>query len=167
MTTRVAHVSICKQWVLATTVFMSMAIASTGWTRRSSGAKGIKINSPAQVRRVFRPGRWGSRNRANRSDHTPGDFLMSYTNSAKEDKSFDQVMCSRPTPTLPVFYFSTTERKCTKPPCLYPQTMGADGVQQPRNILAMKIPRKKWFRVGEGNQQQNYEVTGIVKDISR
>jgi len=96
--------------------------------------------------------------------NTPGDFLMSYTNSVKEIKSFDQGnVFAADSNFFQVFTFPLLKGN--------PQT----ALRYPQTMVMTESTAKKYFgdedalgkmvRVGEGNQQQNYEVTGIAKDV--
>ncbi|MBI3482384.1 MAG: ABC transporter permease, partial [Bacteroidetes bacterium] len=96
--------------------------------------------------------------------NTPGDFLMSYTNSKKEIKSFDQSkVFAADSNFFQVFTFPLVKGN--------PLT----ALRNPQTLVMTESTAKKYFgdedplgkivRVGEGNQQQNFEVTGVVKDI--
>lgn len=96
--------------------------------------------------------------------NTPGDFLISYTNEKKEVKSFDQSKVFAADSNLfQVFTFPLIKGN--------PQT----ALKNPQTLVMTESTAKKYFgdedpmgkllRFGEGDQQQNYEVTGIVKEI--
>lgn len=96
--------------------------------------------------------------------NTPGDFLMSYTNSKGEVKSFDQgKVFATDSNFFKVFTFPLLKGN--------PET----ALRNPQTMVMTESVAKKYFgdeeplgklvRLGEGAQQQNYEVTGIVKDI--
>src|SRR5882757_4807797 len=96
--------------------------------------------------------------------NTPGDFLMSYTNSANEIKSFDQGhVFAADSNFFQVFTFPLLKGN-SQTALRYPQTMVLTE-STARKYFGDEDPLGKMIRVGEGNQQQNYEVTGIVKDI--
>ncbi|GHM98657.1 ABC transporter permease [Cytophagales bacterium WSM2-2] len=98
------------------------------------------------------------------SIHTPGDFLMSYTNATKEITSINQGgIFAADSNFFEVFTFPLIKGN--------PKT----ALQNPQTMIMTESTAKKYFgdeeplgklvRVGEGNAQKNYEVTGIVKDI--
>jgi putative ABC transport system permease protein len=94
---------------------------------------------------------------------TPGDFLMSYTNAAKEIKSIDQShIFAADSNFFKVFTFPLLKGN-PETALRYPQTMVmTESVA--KKYFGDEDPIGKLVRVGEGNQQQNYEVTGIIKD---
>ncbi|MGC4020562.1 MAG: ABC transporter permease [Cyclobacteriaceae bacterium] len=96
--------------------------------------------------------------------NTPGDFLMSYTNASKKIVSFDQKnVFAADSNFFQVFTFPLLKGNPLTA-LRYPQTM----------VLTESIAKKyfgdedpigKMVRLGEGDKQQNYEVTGVAKDI--
>ncbi len=96
--------------------------------------------------------------------HTPGDFLMSYTNSAKEIKTFDQSkVFAADSNFFQVFTFPLVKGN-PQTALRYPQTMVMTE-STAKKYFGDEDPLGKMMRVGEGDQQKNYEVTGIAKDI--
>ncbi|HLZ17570.1 MAG TPA: ABC transporter permease, partial [Cyclobacteriaceae bacterium] len=96
--------------------------------------------------------------------HTPGDFLMSYTNAGKEIKSFDQGnVLAADSNFLQVFTFPLLKGN-PQTALRYPQTMIMTE-SAAKKYFGDEDPLGKMLRVGEGDKQQNFEVTGIVKDI--
>lgn len=96
--------------------------------------------------------------------NTPGDFLMSYTRPSREIISIDQSkVFAADSNFFQVFTFPLLKGN--------PET----ALRYPQTLVMTESTAKKYFgeedafgkliRVGEGDQQQNYEVTGIVKDI--
>src|SRR6185369_15516380 len=95
---------------------------------------------------------------------TPGDFLMSFTNSKGEIKSFNQEnVFATDSNFFEVFTFPLTKGN-PQTALRYPQTMVMTE-STAKKYFGDEEPLGKLVRVGEGNQQQNYEVTGIVRDI--
>jgi len=96
--------------------------------------------------------------------YTPGDFLVSYTNEAKEIKSFDQgKVFAADSNFFKVFTFPLLKGN-PETALRYPQTMVMTE-SAAKKYFGDENPLGKMVRVGEGSQQQNYEVTGIAKDI--
>ncbi|HCW06464.1 MAG TPA: hypothetical protein DGG95_03755 [Cytophagales bacterium] len=96
--------------------------------------------------------------------HTPGDFLISYTNSKGEIKSIDQEkVLAADSNFFQVFTFPLIKGN--------QQT----ALRNPQTLVMTESTAKKYFgeedplgkiiRLGEGVDQKNYEVTGIAKDI--
>ncbi len=96
--------------------------------------------------------------------HTPGDFLISYTNKNGNVTSIDQnFVFAADSNFFSVFTFPLMKGN--------PET----ALKNPQTLVMTESTAKKYFgeedplgkmvRVGEGDQQQNYEVTGVVKDI--
>jgi putative ABC transport system permease protein len=96
--------------------------------------------------------------------HTPGDFLVSYTNAKGEIKSIDQDrIVAADSNFFQVFTFPLLKGN--------PQT----ALKNPQTLVMTESTAKKYFgdedplgkmvRLGEGDQQQNYEVTGVLKDM--
>jgi putative ABC transport system permease protein len=96
--------------------------------------------------------------------HTPGDFLISYTNDKGEIKSIDQEkVLAADSNFFHVFTFPLIKGN--------PQT----ALRNAQTLVMTESTAKKYFgdeealgkiiRLGEGDQQKNYEVTGIVKDL--
>jgi putative ABC transport system permease protein len=96
--------------------------------------------------------------------YTPGDFLMTYTTSKGEVRSFDQTkVFAADSNFFQVFTFPLLKGN------------PATALRHPQTMIMTESTAKKYFgneeplgkmvRLGEGTQQQNYEVTGIVKDI--
>jgi len=96
--------------------------------------------------------------------HTPGDFLISYTNEQKEIISIDQSkVLAADSNLFQVFTF----------PLIKGNPLTA--LKNPHTLVMTESTAKKYFgnedpvgkllRLGEGDQQENYEVTGIVKEI--
>lgn len=96
--------------------------------------------------------------------YTPGDFLMSYTNAANEIKSVDQgKVFAADSNFFKVFTFPLLKGN-PETALRYPQTMVMTE-SAAKKYFGDEDPIGKMVRVGEGNQQQNYEVTGIAKEI--
>jgi len=96
--------------------------------------------------------------------HTPGDFLISYTNAAKEIKSFDQgKVFAADSNFFQVFTFPLIKGN-PRTALRYPQTLVMTQSAAVK-YFGNEDPIGKLVRLGEGDQQQNYEVTGIAKDI--
>ncbi len=96
--------------------------------------------------------------------NTPGDFLMASSNSKGEVKSFNQGnVFATDSNFFKVFTFPLTKGN-PQTALRYPQTMVMTE-STAKKYFGNEEPLGKLVRVGEGNQQQNYEVTGIVKDI--
>lgn len=96
--------------------------------------------------------------------HTPGDFLISYSNPAGEIKSIDQEkVLAADSNFFQVFTFPLVKGN--------PLT----ALRNPQTLVMTESTAKKYFgdedalgklvRLGEGDQQKNYEVTGIVRDV--
>ncbi len=96
--------------------------------------------------------------------HTPGDFLISYTNVKGEVKSIDQKkVLATDSNFFQVFTFPLLKGN--------PKT----ALQNPQTLVMTESAAKRYFgnedplgktvRLGEGDRQQNYEVTGVAKDI--
>lgn len=96
--------------------------------------------------------------------NTPGDFLMSYTRPSKEIISIDQnKIFAADSNFFRVFTFPLLKGN--------PET----ALRYPQTMVMTESTAKKYFgdedalgkliTVGEGEQQKNYEVTGIVKDM--
>jgi len=97
------------------------------------------------------------------SIHTPGNFLISYTNEAKELISFDQEnILAVDSNFFKMFNFPMVKGN--------PET----ALIQAQTMVMTESTAKKYFgsvnpvgklvRVGEGDKQQSYEITGVVKD---
>ncbi len=96
--------------------------------------------------------------------HTPGDLLISYTNAAKEIKSFDQgKVFATDSNFFQVFTFPLIKGN-PRTALRYPQTLVMTQSAAVK-YFGNEDPIGKLVRLGEGDQQQNYEVTGIAKDI--
>ena len=96
--------------------------------------------------------------------HTPGDFLISYTDAKGGIKSIDQEkVLAADSNFFQVFTFPLLKGN------------PATALQHPQTLVMTESTAKKYFgsedpigklvRLGEGDKQQNYEVTGVVKDI--
>lgn len=96
--------------------------------------------------------------------HTPGDFLISYTNSKGEIISIDQEkVLAADSNFFQVFTFPLIKGNH--------QT----ALRNPQTLVMTESTAKKYFgnedplgkivRLGEGENQKNYEVTGVVKDL--
>lgn len=96
--------------------------------------------------------------------NTPGDFLMSYTNAKGEVKTFDQGrVFAADSNFFQVFTFPLIKGNPLTA-LRYPQTMVMTE-SAAKKYFGDEDPLGKFIRVGEGDRQQNYEVTGVVKDI--
>lgn len=98
------------------------------------------------------------------SIHTPGDYLISYTNSKKQVITFDQTnILAADSNFFQLFNF--------------PLVKGdpASALRQANTIVMTEKTAKKYFgeedpigkqvQLGTGAQQQTFEVTGVVKDL--
>ncbi len=96
--------------------------------------------------------------------HTPGDFLISYTNPKGQVSSIDQdKVLAADSNFFQVFTFPLLKGN------------PATALQHPQTLVMTESTAKKYFAnedpmgklvtLGEGDLKQNYEVTGIVKDI--
>lgn len=96
--------------------------------------------------------------------HTPGDFLISYTNAKNEVTSIDQgKVLAADSNFFRVFTF----------PMIKGNPLTA--LKNPQTLVMTESTAKKYFgqddplgkiiRLGKDNRQQNYEVTGVVRDI--
>ncbi len=98
------------------------------------------------------------------SIHTPGDYLISYTNSKKQVVTFDQTnILAADSNFFQLFNF--------------PLVKGdpASALRQANTIVMTEKTAKKYFgnedpmgkqvQLGTGAQQQTFEVTGVVKDL--
>jgi putative ABC transport system permease protein len=95
--------------------------------------------------------------------HTPGDFLMSYTRASKEIVSIDQSkVFAADSNFFQVFTFPLLKGNPATA-LRYPQTLVMTE-STAKKYFGDEEPLGKLIRVGEGEKQQNYEVTGIVKD---
>jgi putative ABC transport system permease protein len=96
--------------------------------------------------------------------NTPGDFLMSYTNSAKEIRSFDQSKVFAADSNFFQFFTFPLLKGNAQTALRYPQTMVMTE-STAKKYFGDEDPLGKMIRVGEGDQQKNYEITGVAKDI--
>lgn len=96
--------------------------------------------------------------------NTPGDFLMTYTTAKGEVRSFDQgKVFATDSNFFKVFTFPLIKGN-PETALRYPQTMVmTESVA--KNYFGDEEPLGKLVRLGEGSGANNYEVTGIVKDI--
>src|SRR5260221_7907530 len=96
--------------------------------------------------------------------NTPGDFLMTYTTPKGEVRSFDQgKVFATDSNFFKVFTFPLIKGN-PETALRYPQTMVmTESVA--KKYFGDEEPLGKLVRMGEGSVAQNYEVTGIVKDI--
>ena len=96
--------------------------------------------------------------------HTPGDFLVSYTDARGKITSIDQgKILAADSNFFDVFTFPLLRGN--------PQT----ALRHPQTLVVTASTAKKYFgdddpigkllRLGEGDQQQTYEVTGVVRDL--
>ena len=96
--------------------------------------------------------------------HTPGDFLISYTDTKGQVKSIDQdKVLAADSNFFQVFTFPLLKGN--------PKT----ALQNPQTLVVTESAAKRYFgdeeplgklvRLGEGDAQQTYEVTGVAKDI--
>lgn len=96
--------------------------------------------------------------------HTPGDFLMSYTRASKEIISIDQSkVFAADSNFFQVFTFPLLKGNALTA-LRYPQTLVMTE-STAKKYFGDEEPLGKMILVGEGDHQQNYEVTGILKDI--
>ncbi len=96
--------------------------------------------------------------------HTPGDFLISYTDAKNEVKTFDQdKVLAADSNLFQVFTFPLLKGN-PQTALRYPQTLVMTE-STARKYFGDEDPLGKIVRLGEGDQQQNYEVTGVAKDI--
>jgi putative ABC transport system permease protein len=96
--------------------------------------------------------------------NTPGDFLMSFTNSKGEIKSFDQGKTfAADSNFFKIFTFPLIKGN-PETALRYPETMVMTE-SAAKKYFGDEEPLGKLIRLGEGNQQRNFEVTGIVKDM--
>jgi putative ABC transport system permease protein len=100
------------------------------------------------------------------SIHTPGNFIISYTNPAKEVVTFEQdKILAADTNFFRMFNFPMTKGQ--------PQT----ALRQAQTLVMTESTAKKYFgsenpvgklvrlgSLGGGDEQKTYEVTGVVKD---
>ncbi len=98
------------------------------------------------------------------SIHTPGDQLVSYTNSKKEAITFDQSnILAADSNFFQLFNFPLVKGDA------------ASALRQANTLVMTEKTALKYFgdenplgkmvRVGAGDQQQTFEVTGVVKDL--
>lgn len=96
--------------------------------------------------------------------HTPGDFLISYTDTKGQVTSIDQEkVLAADSNFFQAFTFPLVKGN--------PKT----ALQNPQTLVMTEAVAKKYFgseeplgkmvRLGEGDAQQTYEVTGVAKDI--
>jgi putative ABC transport system permease protein len=96
--------------------------------------------------------------------HTPGDFLISYTHSSGQVTSIDQEkVLAADSNFFSVFTFPLLKGN------------PATALQNPQTLVMTESTARKYFgdeeplgkivRLGEGEQQQNFEVTGVIQDI--
>ncbi len=96
--------------------------------------------------------------------HTPGDFLISYTNAKNEVKTFDQnKVLAADSNFFQVFTFPLIKGNPLTA-LRYPQTLVMTE-STAKKYFGNEDPIGKIVRLGEGDKQQNYEVTGVAKDI--
>jgi putative ABC transport system permease protein len=98
------------------------------------------------------------------SIHTPGNFLMSYTNAAGKVTSIDQEkVLAADSNFFQVFTFPLVKGNAITA-LRYPQTLVLTE-STAKKYFGEEEPLGKLIRLGEGDQQKNFEVTGIVKDL--
>lgn len=96
--------------------------------------------------------------------HTPGDYLMSYTNSRGQVTSIDQDhVLAADSNFFQVFTFPLIKGD-PRTALVHPQTMVITQSTAAK-YFGEEDPMGKMIRLGEGDQQKNYEVTGIIRDI--
>ncbi len=96
--------------------------------------------------------------------HTPGDFLISYTDAKGQTKSIDQdKVLAADSNFFQVFTFPLIKGNA-KTALRHAQTLVMTESAAKR-YFGDEDPMGKLLRLGEGDQQQNYEVTGITKNL--